>query len=626
MRAAAPPSGVEPGPPQPRHPFARVAVEEDLVRQALLGDLGVQGRGLEQLRVRPARLDAALLEHHDVVGQRDRRQPVGDDERRPAGHDLAQRGLDRLLGRGVDRGGRVVEDQDPRVGEEGARDREPLALPAGEREPALAHARVVAVGQLGDEAGRLGALGRALDGLPARVRIRVGDVVRDRVREQERVVVDDRDLPPQRGEVDPAQVGAVDPHAALRRVVEARQQLDQRGLARAGRADERHRGARLDHEVDVVEDLLGLLGVAERDVVELHPAAALGQLGCVGRGGQARRAVEHLEQPRARRRRALGQPERDPELAHRPDQHQQVGVEGGEVAQRQRPVHHLAPADEQDDGQAEVRQEADERVVEGAQPRGRHVLVEHARDRAAEAAHLALLGGEGLDHAHAGDVLLDVGRQLGDPLLDLLQRGPRAPPVAGGDEDDERDGGEGERAQLGLEREHRHRGEEDRERALGDEHEPVAEEEAHGLQIDGRARHQLSGLLAREEAQLELLQVGVDDVAQVDLDGERDPAGDEPAEDGEHEPPERGRGDEARRELETAPVVVADGVDGLAGEERNQHRGAHREPRQHERPDGCGPVRAQERQESPEGAHAINSRTARRTGPETAYLQHSRIG
>ena len=51
------------------------------------------------------------------------------------------------LGRRVDRGGRVVEDQDPRVDDERARDRDPLALAARERDPALADHRVVAVRQ-----------------------------------------------------------------------------------------------------------------------------------------------------------------------------------------------------------------------------------------------------------------------------------------------------------------------------------------------------------------------------------------------------------------------------------------------------------------------------------------------
>ena len=104
--------------------------EEDLVGQALLDDLAVQVGDLEQLVVRAARDELAVLEHDDLVGQRDRRQAVGDDERRPAGHHLAQRDLDLLLGRRVDRRRRVVEDEDPRVGEQRAGDRDPLALAA----------------------------------------------------------------------------------------------------------------------------------------------------------------------------------------------------------------------------------------------------------------------------------------------------------------------------------------------------------------------------------------------------------------------------------------------------------------------------------------------------------------
>ena len=51
------------------------------------------------------------------------------------------------------------------------------------------------------------------------------------------------------------------------------------------------------------------------------------------------------------------------ERPHRGDQDQQVRVEGGELAERERAVDHLAAADEQDQRQADVRQEADQRAV-----------------------------------------------------------------------------------------------------------------------------------------------------------------------------------------------------------------------------------------------------------------------
>ena len=52
-----------------------------------------------------------------------------------------------FLGR-VDRAGGVVEDQHPRVGEDGAGQRDALALAARQREAALAQLGGVAVGQL----------------------------------------------------------------------------------------------------------------------------------------------------------------------------------------------------------------------------------------------------------------------------------------------------------------------------------------------------------------------------------------------------------------------------------------------------------------------------------------------
>jgi hypothetical protein len=56
-----------------------------------------------------------------------------DDERRPAAEERAQGELDAAFGADVDRRSRLVEHQDARVGEQGARERDELAL--AEREP-----------------------------------------------------------------------------------------------------------------------------------------------------------------------------------------------------------------------------------------------------------------------------------------------------------------------------------------------------------------------------------------------------------------------------------------------------------------------------------------------------------
>ena len=131
--------------------------------------------------------------------------------------------------------------------------------------------------------------------------------------------------------LDLAHVDAVDQDAALGDVVLAAEQAHERRLARAGGAHQRDRRAALDLEVDVAQDRRAVL-VGEGDAAQLDAAVARGQRPRVRRRLQPRLAVEQLEQARARRGRALGEAERDAERAHRRDQHQQVGVEGGEVA------------------------------------------------------------------------------------------------------------------------------------------------------------------------------------------------------------------------------------------------------------------------------------------------------
>ena len=233
-------------------------------------------------------------------------------------------------------------------------------------------------------------------------------------------------------------------------------------------------------------------------------------------------------------------PSDTPSMRIGPDEHDHVAVEGHEVADRDRPVDGLAPAHEQDRRQPELGQEAQERVVEGAQPGGHHRLVEHARYRAVEPLDLAPLLREGLDHAHAAHVLLGLGGQLRDPLLHLLRGGAVQPPVAGGDPDHQRHRCQCHRGQQRVHGDHHDRRDHDRQERLHHEDQPVAQEEAHRLEVHGRARHQLAGLLAVEEAQLQRLEVAVHQVAQVELHAKRHAAGHQPPDHAEGQPQQPG--------------------------------------------------------------------------------------
>ena len=86
--------------------------------------------------------DVSAVDHEDAIGLLDRRQSMCDDERRAVVHQLIERPLDDALGFGVQRRRRFVENQDRRILEQRARDRDALPLPARQQHAAIAHHRV----------------------------------------------------------------------------------------------------------------------------------------------------------------------------------------------------------------------------------------------------------------------------------------------------------------------------------------------------------------------------------------------------------------------------------------------------------------------------------------------------
>ena len=97
----------------------------------------------------------------------------------------------------VERAGGLVEDQDARVGEQRPRDRDALALAAGEARALLADHRVVALGQLADEvmgAGKLRSVDHRLD---RRCRVGDRDVLAHAAVEEQVLLQHHADLPSQ---------------------------------------------------------------------------------------------------------------------------------------------------------------------------------------------------------------------------------------------------------------------------------------------------------------------------------------------------------------------------------------------------------------------------------------------
>ena len=97
---------------------------------------------LQQLAVPPLLHDPAVTHDEDEVGVAHGGEAVGDDEGGAAADDRVDCGLDALLRDGVHGGGRLVEDEDLRLGENGAREGDELLFAGGEQIAALADVAV----------------------------------------------------------------------------------------------------------------------------------------------------------------------------------------------------------------------------------------------------------------------------------------------------------------------------------------------------------------------------------------------------------------------------------------------------------------------------------------------------
>ena len=123
-----------------------------------------------------------------LVGVADGAQAVGDHEAGAALHQAQQRLLDARLGAGVDAAGGLVQDQDGRVGQDGAGDGKQLALALAEVAGPLRELGLVAVRQLADEVVGVGQLGRLDHFLVGGLQPAVADVLHHGVGEQEGVL------------------------------------------------------------------------------------------------------------------------------------------------------------------------------------------------------------------------------------------------------------------------------------------------------------------------------------------------------------------------------------------------------------------------------------------------------
>ena len=203
----------------------------------------------------------------------------------------------------------------------------------------------------------------------------------------------------------------------------------------------------------------------------------------------------------------------------------------------------------------------------------------------------------------ADDVLLGDGRDVRELLLHVAERGVGDVAVPVGEHDEERRDGEDDQREPPFDEEedggHRHH----REDVLEEEDQAVAEEEADALQVDRRARHQLSRLVAVVEAEREPDQVRVQAAPHVHLDVERLAARDQAATGHERGAHDAEADDHDDRDPEPVRVVVDQRpVDHVAaGDPDERDLGGLRADREHDRHDEPDPVRTEETEQPDEG-------------------------
>src|SRR5690606_7317829 len=100
---------------------------------------GIQPVRGEQRLMRAALDDAAVIDHDNLVGIDDRREPVRDDERGAVARDSVESDLDLPLGVAVEGGGRLVEDEDRWPFQDGAGNGHALLLAAGKLQSTFAY-------------------------------------------------------------------------------------------------------------------------------------------------------------------------------------------------------------------------------------------------------------------------------------------------------------------------------------------------------------------------------------------------------------------------------------------------------------------------------------------------------
>ena len=170
----------------------------------------------------------------------------------------------------IGKGGRLVQNDDGRVLQNGSCQRDSLALAAREIDALRADHRVQSLRQLFQDIPTLGGQGRLHHLFSGSLRARRADVFQNALLKEPGILKNKSHLPHQRLRVHFPHIHAAHRHAPCRHIPETGNQAARRGLSAAGRPYQRHRASRADGEAHVRKGGTRRARVGEGNVFKGH--------------------------------------------------------------------------------------------------------------------------------------------------------------------------------------------------------------------------------------------------------------------------------------------------------------------------------------------------------------------
>ena len=227
-------------------------------------------------------------------------------------------------------------------------------------------------------------------------------------------------------------------------------------------------------------------------------------------------------------------------------------------------MNHVAAAQPQDEERSEAEKQRHARIEHALQPDQDAVAIDVLLVRAAEPLQFVRFLGVGADDPHARQRLLHHRRHFRQLRLDGFEATvDRAPEVAHR-ERDERQRHQRNQRQPRVDRQHQHDGDHEHEDGVRGVHHRGTDHHADGVQVVGRARHEVAGAPRLVEAEREPLELREEIIADVVLDPARRADEDPAHEEQERAAHDRDPEDQQRIEGELLPrdagVQVVDRV------------------------------------------------------------------